>query len=689
MDSMDVEWCEGVSRCGEDEMGRLSSLLVCVRGLSSSSVASDVCDAVVGVLDCLERCGSVVLQSVAVLSGTAGDAAGDRADVLRVLESLRGLSDARLDAVCSDEAAAYDAVVGHLSGLESCVGTEIVSSCMALFTLGCRNGLGLALCCRVDVIETLCDTFTGWFEHLSSGADACEYETGAASSALFGLCGWECGPKLPPESRRPFEQAFKVAFGQVHAASGKTLIEERVCDVFISSMKAGMLSHDDTSLACGWSSAHLNLGYMHPGALPAANESGVFSAALALYRRVEPSPLGGDWWLSTCDVVDVTSTRLFGLWALFALVKRLPSAMQSSWWSELLDHAIRMCKVNASARLSERETMCCTPFVQTLGIVEMAARDESQHEMLAASGVADALDYAILHDFTYVGLSIAAYAAGAAVALVGRNEGGKVLRREAVRAVLEHVQVNVEAGAIASTAPASSVMSHLARVPIMVVSDANKKHMLEYEPLIDMLLECLVINDDNRCKGQDGADAMQEASAGVLHELSLYGPGALALRSHGAAVSTLHKLCEVGTKVSKERGAAALFEIEEDKRPKAVAAVSDDGDDGAGTGLLTGQKRKPPPHVMASYNWDHQDVILRVVASLQDRGYLVWVDTEQMKGATVDTMALAVEGSEVVLIGVSRAYKESSNCRMEAQYALQKKKPLIPLMLTHGYEADG
>jgi hypothetical protein len=60
-----------------------------------------------------------------------------------------------------------------------------------------------------------------------------------------------------------------------------------------------------------------------------------------------------------------------------------------------------------------------------------------------------------------------------------------------------------------------------------------------------------------------------------------------------------------------------------------------------------------------------------------------------MKGATVDTMALAVEGSEVVMIGVSRAYKESSNCRMEAQYALQKKKVLIPLMLTQGYEADG
>ena len=92
---------------------------------------------------------------------------------------------------------------------------------------------------------------------------------------------------------------------------------------------------------------------------------------------------------------------------------------------------------------------------------------------------------------------------------------------------------------------------------------------------------------------------------------------------------------------------------------------------------------------MMSYNWDHQDVILRVVAWLQAHGYLVWVDTEQMKGSTVDTMALAVEGSEVMLIGVSRAYKESSNCRMEAQYGLQKKKALIPLKLTEGYEADG
>ena len=35
---------------------------------------------------------------------------------------------------------------------------------------------------------------------------------------------------------------------------------------------------------------------------------------------------------------------------------------------------------------------------------------------------------------------------------------------------------------------------------------------------------------------------------------------------------------------------------------------------------------------------------------------------------TVDAMAMAVENAELMLIGVSRQYKESSNCRMEAQY---------------------
>jgi hypothetical protein len=67
----------------------------------------------------------------------------------------------------------------------------------------------------------------------------------------------------------------------------------------------------------------------------------------------------------------------------------------------------------------------------------------------------------------------------------------------------------------------------------------------------------------------------------------------------------------------------------------------------------------------------------------------MWVDVEQIKGSTVDAMSLAVEDSAMMLIGVSRAYKGSSGCRLEAQYGMQRKIDMIPLMMEEGYQPDG
>ena len=61
--------------------------------------------------------------------------------------------------------------------------------------------------------------------------------------------------------------------------------------------------------------------------------------------------------------------------------------------------------------------------------------------------------------------------------------------------------------------------------------------------------------------------------------------------------------------------------------------------------------------------------------SLQARGYSVWIDIEKMQGSTVEAMADAVEGAAVMCYGVSRAYKESANCRLEAQYAYLFRTP--------------
>jgi hypothetical protein len=133
---------------------------------------------------------------------------------------------------------------------------------------------------------------------------------------------------------------------------------------------------------------------------------------------------------------------------------------------------------------------------------------------------------------------------------------------------------------------------------------------------------------------------------------------------------------ERGTDAAKHGAAGALFQLDGERRKKAAAA--------SGSGAM-----RLPKHVMVSYNWGHQTVILRVVAGLQTRGYDVWVDVEQMKGSTVDTMALAVENAAVMVMGVSRAYKESTNCRLEAQYGMQREVEAVPLLMEEGYQADG
>ena len=123
------------------------------------------------------------------------------------MESLRYLGEERLDGVSADEASAYEAVLGHLSGMDACGGDEVVSSCMALHTLGCRNGI--ALCGRVDVIELAGDALCRWLEYASSGGD--DYEAGGAVGAFNVLCIFECGPKMPSESRGPIEKASAAA----------------------------------------------------------------------------------------------------------------------------------------------------------------------------------------------------------------------------------------------------------------------------------------------------------------------------------------------------------------------------------------------------------------------------------------------------------------------------------------------
>eukprot|EP00047_Mylnosiga_fluctuans_P017959 m.65811 g.65811 ORF g.65811 m.65811 type:complete len:615 (-) comp7355_c0_seq3:110-1954(-) len=94
-------------------------------------------------------------------------------------------------------------------------------------------------------------------------------------------------------------------------------------------------------------------------------------------------------------------------------------------------------------------------------------------------------------------------------------------------------------------------------------------------------------------------------------------------------------------------------------------------------------------HVMISYSWANKSTVVRLARQLQHAGLPVWIDVDQMTGSTVEAMAEAIENAAVVVIAVSHDYKESANCRLEAEYALKQRKPLVFMRLQRDYVPTG
>ena len=71
--------------------------------------------------------------------------------------------------------------------------------------------------------------------------------------------------------------------------------------------------------------------------------------------------------------------------------------------------------------------------------------------------------------------------------------------------------------------------------------------------------------------------------------------------------------------------------------------------------------------ILFADQWNVQATIQRLNESLIAREYVTWFDLTNMKGSTMDAMSDAIEGAEVMLYGVSLAYKESANVRPASQ----------------------
>ncbi|CAF1504822.1 unnamed protein product [Adineta ricciae] len=98
---------------------------------------------------------------------------------------------------------------------------------------------------------------------------------------------------------------------------------------------------------------------------------------------------------------------------------------------------------------------------------------------------------------------------------------------------------------------------------------------------------------------------------------------------------------------------------------------------------------KTDRNVMISYNHDNKQLSKQIKEHLVADGYNVWIDLEKMHGNLLDAMSDAIENSSIFLMCYTEKYKDSPSCRLECEYAYQRKKHIVPLLFQPNYKPDG
>ena len=168
-------------------------------------------------------------------------------------------------------------------------------------------------------------------------------------------------------------------------------------------------------------------------------------------------------------------------------------------------------------------------------------------------------------------------------------------------------------------------------------------------------------------------------SEGIALQAALLPEGRLVLKANSAAIESLRKLVDLdldldgrpdleasqnqATLVLSLIGDKSTTSKKSNKARRSSLRTEEFSELLLKSSLSTLPTKK---YVMISYSWAQQAGVLRVAAELKARGFTLWVDVEQMQGCTIDAMALAVENAAVVLVCMSKEYKESVNCKYEA-----------------------
>ena len=187
----------------------------------------------------------------------------------------------------------------------------------------------------------------------------------------------------------------------------------------------------------------------------------------------------------------------------------------------------------------------------------------------------------------------------------------------------------------------------------IAVNDSNKRLLAELGAI--PILKNMMNTANN--------EKEQESAATAFYVLSFNEENRKEIENESETMEILQRLSKSENRQVKMIAEGALWEVlGKQRRVKEAESVAPTA------ASLSSSDRK---HVMISYQWDVQQTMIAVKNSLQEAGYHVWMDIEKMEGSTLEAMAKAVENASVVIIGVSQKYKESPNCRSEAEYTYQ------------------
>ena len=238
-------------------------------------------------------------------------------------------------------------------------------------------------------------------------------------------------------------------------------------------------------------------------------------------------------------------------------------------------------------------------------------------------GTATALVFCLENSLEFIedlGATTGSYAARVCCSVFGRDEGGSefTFTQEQVDLLTMNWSQQVRAVGVhgARNKPSADTIMALE----LCISDANKPLLLANKDFIPYLVDALLLDPEHPRAGmkEELKSWCQQHHAECLAQLAVYEPAREALLADPDVVRALRAVAESGLSAkARELAGAALLALSDKKLEMATE----------------GQM-----HIMLSYQWDHQQTVMRINESLITRGYQTWFDLTNMKGSTMDAM---------------------------------------------------